>query len=119
MQPISPIAQAMSEFIHSASEGLVEYFHLVVEEMMNAYHVSRAEAVARINWHCRDRIFQQEDDLVLHGMPDYWAARIYFEDYMDHGQLKRRVKEPPPRNTESGPSIDPSALVGCQPAVYS
>jgi hypothetical protein len=61
----------MSEFIIDAPLELIDYFHLIAEEMVNAYHVPRAEAVARINCHWRGRAFQPQDDLVLHGMPEY------------------------------------------------
>jgi hypothetical protein len=84
------------EFIIDAPGELLEYFGFIADRMVEAHHVSRAEAVARINCHWRDQTFSPTGrDLVTHGMPEYWADIIYYEEYFEAGRIERRPKQRP------------------------
>ncbi|MBU7596732.1 hypothetical protein JGS22_003525 [Streptomyces sp. P38-E01] len=103
----------MSEFIMPAGEEAHEILLDIAEEMVTIFHISRAEAVARINQAWGTQSFDEEPILLGHELPEHWAYAIYYvgdvpywEAAADRSQWQ--VKEPPPSNSPMW-TINPDA----------
>jgi hypothetical protein len=90
---------ANREFQLDAPDELQDFFRDIATEMTLSFGISRAEAVARINWHWRGRQFAPRNDLVLHAPPSHWAITIFYEEVFEDGRLRRRTRPTPSRDS--------------------
>jgi hypothetical protein len=64
--------------MHPLPPEVAEYLDEIADEMVTRYGIPLAEAVARVNGQWQDMTFDDEDDLIFHELPDYWAGLIYY-----------------------------------------
>lgn len=73
----------MDRYVMAATPQIKEFFNEIAAEMVLAFGINYAEAVARINYHWREQEFLDECDMVLHEDAHYWAMLIYYSDVPD------------------------------------
>ncbi|WP_117211403.1 hypothetical protein [Allorhizocola rhizosphaerae] len=69
----------------------------IVDEMVRLFRISRDEAIGRMNREWADQEFHDEDDLIFHETPDYWARDIYYGPdarWRDRGATPRPLPYP-------------------------
>ncbi|WP_406172660.1 hypothetical protein [Streptomyces sp. NBC_00996] len=95
------------EFLMDLDEGMLAYFREMAHEMVTRFGISRAEAVARINWAYQGRKFGPYPDLMCHELPEYWDYGLYFkpnagrlpDDDRDTGLCVWEVRPAPHRHS--------------------
>jgi hypothetical protein len=66
--------------MHPLPAKVEEYLDDIADAMVSRYGIPLAEAVARINEHWEGLAFEEEDDddLIFHELPEFWAGLIYY-----------------------------------------
>ncbi|WP_459185034.1 hypothetical protein [Streptomyces sp.] len=64
--------------MHPVPAEVEKYLDDIADEMASRYGIPLAEAVARINQHWERETFDEEDDLIFHELPEFWAGLIYY-----------------------------------------
>lgn len=83
--------------ISLSSDG-EEFMAELISEMCKRFSIGRDEAVEIINGHWGHFGHFEDDDLIFHEMPEYWAVRIYEEYAKDFYRWR------PEGETESTPT---------------
>ena len=87
------------EFLLDAPPELQDFFHDIAVELILAFDMSHAEAVARINCQWRGHKFARHGDLLPHAPPRHWAQLIYFQEIFEDNRLQRIPRPPPARDS--------------------
>ncbi|MCF3180527.1 hypothetical protein IPZ70_11360 [Streptomyces polychromogenes] len=72
-----------TEFLMATSPETLDLLRATAQEMSELCGISRAEAVARVNWQWEGLDLSGEDEIIMHEDEYYWALRIYFADVLD------------------------------------
>ncbi|GGN94755.1 hypothetical protein GCM10010112_84440 [Actinoplanes lobatus] len=103
------MSEASGFLIPVSAEG-AELLRDIADDMVARFHVTPAEAIARINYHWRGQNLEAPTDLVFHQTADYWADRIYHEDVFEDGRTSRVPRPAPAADSGCWPVSDRRAL---------
>lgn len=73
----------MRTFLMQTSSVTLNFLEEIALKMARSQNISYPEAVARLNEHWSGSDFSDRDEVILHELPSYWAALIYFEEVED------------------------------------
>ena len=69
----------MIDFEFKYSEENYDFFCEIVDLMVKLFNISHDEAVERVNSQWKNHDLSEDDCMVYHEMPDFWANEIYFK----------------------------------------
>lgn len=68
----------MTRFVFKTDKKTENYCMLIASEMKKLFGVTEKEAIRRINIFWEHMEIIEEDDMIYHEMPVYWAEEIYY-----------------------------------------
>jgi hypothetical protein len=71
--------------MHPVPAEVEKYLDDIADDMVSRFGIPLREAVARINEHWEGLTFEEEDDLIFHELPDFWADLIHYGTGVPYG----------------------------------